>query len=375
MKISELETPCLLLDKNKVQRNMDRMQHKLDKSGVVLRPHGKTAKNIDVINMLAPHHRCSITVSTLKEAEYFFDNGISDILYAVGITPCKLDRVAELIRQGANLTIILDSLEQVDLINQFALNTPLTINALIEIDCDGERAGIEMNDPALIDIAKAMEQSECLRFKGVMTHAGGSYHCCSKSELVDMAEQERMAAIDSARRLRQAGLRCDVISIGSTPTALFSKDFGGVTEVRAGVFMFFDLVMVGLGVCDTDEVGLSVLTSIIGRNQSKNWLLVDAGWMALSRDRGTSSQTRDYRYGLVCNKQLKPLSDLVVASTNQEHGIIDCNADRDVMNLPISTRLAILPNHACSTAAMHDKYYVTDDGESISHIWHRVSGW
>lgn len=375
MKIAELETPCLLLDKNKVQRNIDRMQNRLDKAGVILRAHGKTAKNIDVVNMLAPKHRNSITVSTLKEAEYYFENGITDILYAVGITPCKLNRIGQLLRQGADLTIVLDSLEQVELTNQYAAKNQLKINALIEIDCDGERAGIDIDNPVLTDIGKALAESEGMVFKGVMTHAGGSYHCRSEAELVKMAEQERLAAIGAAERLQQAGVSCDVISVGSTPTALFSEDFSGVTEVRAGVFMFFDLVMVGLGVCGLDEVGLSVVTSIIGKNQSKNWLLVDAGWMALSRDRGTAAQARDYAYGKVCNANLSPLTDLVVDSTNQEHGIIDCSMTRDCMDFPISTKLTILPNHACSTAAMHDRYYVTEDGNTISHIWHRVSGW
>lgn len=377
VKICDLETPCLLLNKPKVQANIDRMQDRLDEQGVVLRAHGKTAKNIDVIRMLRPEHRQSITVSTLKEAEYFFESGIHNILYAVGITPNKLPRVARLLKKGAELFIVADSLAQVLFTAQFAAEQQLQIPLLIEIDCDDERAGIRIEQPEFVEIAQAINASECLLFKGLMTHAGGAYHCATKDDIIDMAEQERVTAVMGAEILSKAGVPCQVVSIGSTPTAMFGQNMQGITEVRAGVFMFSDLVMAGLGVGSKSDIGLSVLTAVIGQNPGKNWLLVDAGWMALSRDRGTASQDIDYGYGQVCGQGMRPISGLKVNRTNQEHGIIECAGDPSVLlkDFPVGRLLSILPNHACATAAMHDRYYVTEDGKTVSEVWQRINGW
>lgn len=377
MLINQLETPCLVVDKGKIQRNIARMQSKMDGLGVVLRPHGKTAKNINVLNLMAAKHRQGITVSTVKEAEYYFAHGISDIVYAVGISQCKLERLGALIKQGADLCIILDSVEQVSFCSEFAQLNNLTISVLIEIDCDGERAGITPDDPRLLDIGEAVTQLDGLNLKGILTHAGGSYHCASADDLAAMAEQERLAAVTSATRLNNANMPCAVVSVGSTPTALFATDLTGVTEVRAGVFVFFDLVMAGLGVCDQNDIALSVVTSVIGKNSKKDWVLTDAGWMALSRDRGTANQAVDYGYGKVCDDKGRSIGSLNVTSTNQEHGIIECDPAQSTqpMSLPVGTKLRILPNHACATAAMHDRYYVTEDGSSISDVWQRINGW
>ena len=377
MKINQLETPCLLLDKTKVKRNIQRMEQKIESLGVTLRPHGKTAKNIDVLNMFRPEHRQKITVSTLKEAEYYFDNGITDIVYAVGISPNKLARVARLLNKGAKLTLLLDSEQQVEDCAGFAKANNVQFSLLIEIDCDGHRAGIKPSDPALISIASAIQNNETLHFSGVLTHAGGSYNANSVDDIVVMAEQERDAAVSAAEKLKAADIPCPVVSVGSTPTAMFAQDLTGVTEVRAGVFVFFDLVMAGLDVCQPEEIGISVLTSVIGKNTDKHWLLVDSGWMAMSRDRGTQGQKVDYAYGLVCGCQGDVHHNLRLTGTNQEHGIIDCSGEHEVLfeKTMAGDMLRILPNHACATAGMHHTYLVTDDGENTSESWQRFNGW
>lgn len=377
MNIDQLETPCLLLNKTILEQNLERMQSRLDSLGVTLRAHGKTAKNIDVINLLQSKHRQSITASTLKEAEYFFENGINNILYAVGIAPNKLPRVAALISKGANLKIVLDSVEQVQFTAQFAAENGTTLSVLIEIDCDDERAGIQVSDSNFVAIAKLIDDASHLEFKGIMTHAGGSYHSQSQTDIIAMAEQERTTAVKGAALLNGAGLDCDIVSIGSTPTAMFGENMQGITEVRAGVFMFSDLVMAGLGVGATEDIALSVLTTVIGKNLDKHWLLVDAGWMAMSRDRGTAGQSVDYAYGQVCDTKGTAQGALMLNRTNQEHGIIECYADKDRFfnDIGMGQLLTIKPNHACATGAMFDRYYVTEDGERVIDIWHRINGW
>src|SRR5690606_30757372 len=95
----------------------------------------------------------------------------------------------------------------------------------------------------------------------------------------------------------------------------------GVTEVRAGVFVFFDLVMNGLGVCDQSDIALSVLCTVIGHQKKKGWVITDGGWMAMSRDRGTAKQATDQGYGVVCDYDGTPIPDLVMRDANQEHGV------------------------------------------------------
>jgi D-serine deaminase-like pyridoxal phosphate-dependent protein len=192
-----------------------------------------------------------------------------------------------------------------------------------------------------------------------------------------MAEQERAAAVHAAQRLRAAGFACPVVSVGSTPTALFAEQLDGVTEVRAGVFVFFDLVMAGLNVCRVDDIALSVLATVIGHQREKGWTILDAGWMAMSRDRGTARQPVDQGYGLVCDLDGRPLDDLVLVDANQEHGIMAHRSGKieGALHLPIGAQVRIVPNHACPTAAQYDHYKVLGAGHEISATWPRFSGW
>jgi len=377
MKLSQLETPCLVLDEAKLERNVARMRLRLDKLGVSLRPHVKTAKSIDVARrVLRPAER-SITVSTLKEAEYFYAYGLDDILYAVGATPNKLDHITALRKRGARLALILDSVEAARAVAAHARASADRIPVMIEIDCDGHRSGIVPGDPALAEVGRALADGGC-ELRGVMTHAGASYNCGSVAAIKAMALQERDAVVAAANALRAAGLPCPVVSVGSTPTATYAQDLAGVTEVRAGVYMFFDLVMAGLQVCTVDDIAISVLASVIGHQRDKGWIIVDAGWMAMSRDRGTARQELDQGYGVACDVHGKPFPDLIMADANQEHGILALRpgARGALPELPIGSMLRILPNHACATGAQHQAYQVVrGEADAISATWPRIGGW
>jgi D-serine deaminase-like pyridoxal phosphate-dependent protein len=367
-----LATPSLLLDLNRVERNQARMSRHLRALGVPLRPHVKTTKSLPAVRLTLSGQPGGVTVSTLREASACLEGGITDILYAVGIAPQKLQEVSALRARGAELTVILDSVEAAQAVALHRARTGDGIPALIEIDSDGHRAGVPPDAAVLLDIAAALGPD----LRGVMTHAGESYHCVTADAKRAMAAQERDAVVNAAIRLRLAGHRCPVVSLGSTPTALFADDLQGVTEVRAGVYVFMDLVMAGLGVCDVDDIALSVLVTVIGHQAQRGWLITDGGWMAVSRDRGTSAQAVDHGYGMVCDMDGRVLPDLVMSGANQEHGII---ARRDgaawnVHALPVGTRLRILPNHACATAAQFEGYHVMADGVLTDSYWERFNG-
>jgi D-serine deaminase-like pyridoxal phosphate-dependent protein len=374
--LGSLETPCLVLEKSRLIANVERLKQRLRPLGVRLRPHLKTAKSIDVARLAMDGASGPITVSTLKEAEYFLSHGVTDLLYAVGIAPNKLEHVFDLRRRGARLTIFLDNAETAGLVAAKSAERHDPLPVLIEVDSDDHRSGVKPADHALIDVGRALHEGGAA-LRGVMTHAGSSYGLHDPESFEAMAEQERSRAVAAANALRAAGLPCPEVSVGSTPTAHFARDLTGVTEVRAGVFMFFDLVMAGIGVCSLDDIALSVLATVIGHQRDKGWIIVDAGWMAMSRDRGTSRLAVDQGYGLACDLAGRPITDLIMIDANQEHGILAARpgSQSKPPELPVGAMVRILPNHACATGAQHDRYRVVDDGPVVSAIWPRIQGW
>jgi D-serine deaminase-like pyridoxal phosphate-dependent protein len=374
--LDQLETPALLLEEPRMERNIARMRSQLRRLGVVFRPHVKTNKSIDVTRRLLPDGPGPITVSTLLEADYFAGHGFTDILYAVCIAPNKLAHVAALQDRGVRLTLILDNMAAVQALAAERERSGRSFDVLIEVDCDGHRSGVKPDSALLLELGRALEAAG-IPVKGVLTHAGSSYDCKTVDAIREVAEQERSLTVRAAERLRAAGFACPVVSIGSTPTALFAQHLEGVTEVRAGVFVFFDLVMAGLGVCSVDDVALSVLGTVIGHRPDKGWTLIDAGWMAMSRDRGTASQAVDQGYGIVCDADGRPIDDLIVVGANQEHGIIGHRSGKveGALQLPVGTQVRILPNHACSTAAQYPRYQVLQGGRGVAATWDRFSGW
>ncbi|HUP29490.1 MAG TPA: alanine racemase [Usitatibacter sp.] len=370
--LDTLDTPALLLDEGRMKRNCLRMRERVHAAGVLLRPHVKTAKSVEVAQVALDAPAGPITVSTLREAEYFCDHGFRDMLYAVGIVPGKVPRIAGLARRGARVTAIVDSVDAAQALVAAAGKAGVRVPALIEIDSDGHRAGIAPASPELLKVGAALGES----LHGVMTHAGDSYNCDSVDCIRAVADREREAVVSSAAALRAQGHACPVVSVGSTPTATFARSFEGVSEVRTGVYVFHDLVMAGLGVCSIDDIAISVLGSVIGHQRDKGWVITDAGWMALSRDRGTARQKVDQGYGVVCDAAGAPIEDLIVVDANQEHGIVARRGGGalDVTRFPIGTRLRVLPNHACATAAQHSEYRVLE-GDQPTRTWERFSGW
>lgn len=367
-----MTTPYLLVDEAKVRRNVDRLRAHLGVLGTPLRPHVKTAKSVDVTRLLFDGGTGPITVSTLREAEAFADEGFTDIVYAVGIAPAKLDRVVALRRRGVDLVVLLDSVAQARAVAGASADAGIAVPALIEVDCDGHRGGVPPGSPEVRAIAAALAGAE---LRGVLTHAGESYYCYTRDALVRAAEAERAAAVGVAEELRAAGFDCPVVSVGSTPTAHAVADLTGVTEVRAGNFVFFDLVMAGIGVCSVDDVALSVVVTVIGHRPEKGWIMTDGGWMATSRDRGTSRQPTDQGYGLVAPLDGPPFPDLLMTDATQEHGTLSMRpgSTAPLPDLPVGTLLRVLPIHACATAAQHQAYRVS--GPAGVTTWLRVNGW
>lgn len=363
-----LETPCLLLDLDRLKANIDRFNGIAAAGGVTLRPHLKTLKCVEAARMTVGDDG-PITVSTLAEAEHFAAAGFKDILYAVGMAPAKLAR-ARHIREahGADLLLLTDSTR----LAQAAAG--MDLDFLIEIDCGDARGGVPADSPHLLAVAEAIAAGGN-RVAGVLTHAGHSYGTDVIDEVVDIAEEERQAAVVAAETLRAAGHAAPVVSIGSTPTVAFARDFSGVTEARAGVYMPFDLDQMSRGVCAASDLALSVLTTVIGHNREAGRILVDAGGLALSKDVSAHAFLPRAGYGVVADVMTAaPLEGLAINAVSQEHGKIDVADATWFERLPVGAQLRVLPNHACFTAAAYPGYRLLQDG-ALAGAWTRVNGW
>ncbi|WP_322013440.1 DSD1 family PLP-dependent enzyme [Paraburkholderia sp. J12] len=378
MKLDTLDTPAALVDVPRMNRNIERMQARMNALGVRFRPHVKTTKCLEVVRAQLAAGANGITVSTLKEAEVFFAAGVTDILYAVSIAPSKLPRALALRQRGCDLKLVVDSAGAAVEVARFCAAQRATFEVWIEVDTDGHRSGISPEQDALLEVGRILHDGG-VGLGGVMTHAGSSYELHTPEALAALAEQERAGCVRAAQRLRDAGFPCEAVSVGSTPTALSAGKLDGVSEVRAGVYVFFDLVMHNVGVCSIDDIALSVLTTVIGHQPEKDWVILDAGWMAMSRDRGTSKQMHDFGYGLPCGLDGTPLTDWVLSSANQEHGILSPAQGAQLgeplaTRFPVGTKLRILPNHACATGAQFPEYHaLSADGETT--VWSRFHGW
>jgi D-serine deaminase-like pyridoxal phosphate-dependent protein len=373
--LADLPTPALLLERGRLLTNLEAMRARMSARGVALRPHLKTAKSAKVAELATEGAAGGITVSTLREAEYFFDHGFRDITYAVGIVPARLARVAALQDKGATVQILTDNLEAAGAVAQYAEAHGVGFRVLVEIDTGDRRAGVLPDSPDLLEVAGALDAAPGVELLGVLTHAGQSYDCASIAEVRAVADQERDGVVAAAGRLREAGLPCPVVSAGSTPTAVHADDLTGVTEMRPGVYMFFDLDQLVLGSCVHDDLALSVLTSVIGHNRHAGHLLIDAGALALSKDVSATRWRPEVGYGEVCDPvSLTPYPGLFVGSVNQEHGVVPVPDAAVFSQLPVGSQVRVLPNHACMTAAAYDRYHVVEGGAVIDE-WDRVNGW
>ena len=368
MQLENLPTPCLVLDRGILARNLERMSSRMCEHGVSLRPHLKTAKSADVARMATAGEAGGITVSTIAEAEYFAKHGFRDITIAVGTTPEKLDRLARLFSSDMRLNVLTDDAEIAVAIAAHSGR----FRALIEIDSGELRGGVSPDRPELIAIGRALGE----KLAGVLTHAGHSYECRTVDALKAVAEQERVAVTAAAERLRAVGMKCEIVSVGSTPTMMHVERMDGVTEARPGVYMFGDLFLAAIDSGTRDDIAMTVLASVIGRRPGTNRILLDAGALALSKDRSTASTNQDAGYGLVWDIDGKPsYGECVIEQAYQEHGVATSSQPLPFDTLRVGTKVRIAPNHSCITAAAHERYYIVDGTREVLAEWDRVNGW
>ena len=374
--LADVRTPALVLDRQILEQNIGRMQKRAENLGVALRPHMKTAKCSEVGILATQGSKTRIAVSTIAEYAFFANKGFSDILYAVPIVPEKIDALAA-ISPNTRPSIVIEDPEVTQNVVLRAEAIGAELDVMIEIDCDGHRGGRTADDPAIIVIAKTLQASKNARFRGLLVHAGGAYNAETTHAAQLAAHEERDTAVRARAHLKKHGLDCSLVSIGSSPTATLAGDLNGIDELRPGVYMFNDLFQTGLGICRLQDVALSVLATVVSHKPATGRIFVDAGALALSKDREVPNPGRSRGYGMVCSADdCKPIGDLIVSDVYQEHGVVTSMKGKlDFETLPIGSKVRILPNHACLTAAAHEKYYVVNGSPNVSEVWDKCSGW
>ena len=381
LSLQNIPTPALVLDLPVLERNCERMRRLATAHGVELRPHLKTAKSAEVARIATLGQPGGITVSTVAEAAYFAARGFVDLTYAVGIAPDKLASLDALQREHhADIRLIADHPSQVSAVAARASALGGAFEVLIEVDTGGGRGGIPPEGPELLELAGLLASAApTLRLVGVLTHAGHSYHAHGAAEITKVAEAERAGAVLAASRLRAAGHVCRVVSVGSTPTVLHAERFDGVTEIRPGVYTLFDLHQAALGCCGIRDIAASVLATVIGHNERVGRIVLDAGGLALSKDVSANELRTDAGYGLICPaiSDCSPVPEHYVIEVHQEHGLVagPRGGPPDWERMPVGSRVRVLPNHACMTAAPYRRFHVVDGESGIVQVWDRATGW
>lgn len=371
MDINSIRTPALLLDVDRVRKNAERISGIAKQNDVRLRPHIKTHKCIEVARIQTDGHDGAITVSTLAEARAFAKHGFSDITYAVPIERGKFDEAVEILRGGVKLNLLTDDAETAKQLDEAAGYAGIKIDVFLKIDCGTHRVGVEPYTAEALEIPRQISDAANLNFAGILTHAGHSYNAKSKEEILEVARHERDSMVELSEKLRDAGIEVPTVSIGSTPTISCVDHLRGIDEIRPGNYAFFDAFQATLGSCAFEDTALTVFAAVI--HKGKNRIVIDAGAIALSKDRGPVGLDPACGYGHVLDLEGNE-TGMRVTSLSQEHGEIEIADDGMLERFKVGSRLRILANHSCLTAAQHSHYNVIEN-DNIVDRWEIHRGW
>jgi D-serine deaminase-like pyridoxal phosphate-dependent protein len=355
--LSQTSTPALVLDLDRVETNLRRMQDRAASLGVALRPHIKTHKCLQIAEMQRDLGCSGLTVSTLYEARVFGEHGFDDSTWAFPVILNRLDEALQL-AHDVGLGLLVDSKEAVVALEE----TRQPLRVWMKVDCGYHRAGVDPESSLARELAQRLRDSKTLQFAGLLTHAGHAYNSRSTKELAAVAEQERSSLVNLAELLRGMGIEVPAVSVGSTPTMSVVEDLAGVDEMRPGNYVFFDLMQSRLGSCSIDDCAVTVLASVVSSQPGAGHCVIDAGALALSKD-GLPVISDGTSYGEVLDAGLSgpPIDRTRVRSLSQEHGILD-------RALEVGRRVRILPVHSCLTAACFDEYVVVR-GDRVIDRW------
>jgi len=357
-----IEKPTLLLDKARVQTNIERMVRKANQKGISLRPHFKTHQSAVIGEWFREKGVSAITVSSVDMAAYFARHDWQDITIAFPVNIRQAQTIDNLARQ-VKLNLLLESAGVGAMLDDYL---GAKVGAWLKIDTGYQRTGIEWNNQAAIgEVVTSIRDSRWLELEGILTHAGHTYATTSPSEVVAIYEQTvtRMQAVQ--QHLRGEGIRV-AISVGDTPGCSITKDLGEVDEIRPGNFVFFDLSQLEIGSCQEEDIAVALACPVVAKHPERSQFVIYGGAVHLSKE-GLIDKKGSAYFGVVSLLSKDGWGSYSrgsrLVSISQEHGLI--TADSELLeSVTVGDIVAIIPVHSCLTANLMG-HYLTLDGDKI----------
>lgn len=357
-RIVDLDTPSVIVDLNRLERNIAEMAGLARAAGVALRPHIKTHKTPAIARMQLAAGAVGITCAKIGEAEALADAGLTDLFIAYPIvTAIKAQRLAALARRpGVTIATIADSPEGVAALSAVFAEELELLDVLVKVDTGLGRVGTPPG-AATVALARAITAAPGLRFAGVCAHEGYSYSQSDPTtrDVVTRVGVETLVA--TARELAAAGLRCERVSVGSTPGARAALTVPGVTEVRPGNYVFYDAMQVDLGVVPVERCALRVLTTVVS-HAARDRAVVDGGSKTFTSDKGVHGMAGAANHGIILGKD-----GVVLHALSEEHGWL--RLDPGGSDVAIGETLQVIPIHSCPIANLAEELIVVRDGQIV----------
>lgn len=357
MRVTELPTPQVLVDLPTVERNIRRMQAAAAAGGLRLRPHAKTHKIPAVARRQIAAGAVGICCAKLGEAEVFADAGIDDIRLPYPVHPANAHRVLALLDR-LRLSLIVDHPAVARGWSAAMARAGRTLDVLVKVDVGFHRCGVDPASPLALDLVRDVASLPGLRFRGLLSHAGHGYHARDEAELARIAAEEAATLRELVAAARAAGVAVDEVSVGATPTARFSAEERGLTELRPGNYVYFDRTQVGLGAATYADCALTVLARVVSKPAGDR-LIVDCGSKTLSSDpaRGFGPAPG---YGIVLEDLESRVAhgSLLVERLSEEHAtvrVLDGSTTLEPGDL-----VRIVPNHACVVSNLVEEVRVVE---------------
>jgi D-serine deaminase-like pyridoxal phosphate-dependent protein len=359
--LCELRTPCVLVDHVKLERNIDRMQAAVSARGLRLRPHAKTHKSPELARVQIGRGAVGVCCAKLGEAEVFAAAGIEDIRLPYPLLPVNADRVLALLDQ-THLSFIVDHPGVAQGWSDAMQNAGRTVDVLVKVDVGFHRCGIDPNASGAAELVARIAELPGLRFKGLLSHAGHAYLANSEAEIATVAATEARLLNDLAARVRDLGVPVEEISVGATPSARFSVQQSGLTELRPGNYIYYDRTQVGLGSATWDDCALTVLARVVSR-PAPDRVILDCGSKTLTNDqaRGTGDM-RGHGAILQSLDTAVPDTTLTIERLSEEHANVRVSGSARALDPGNLVR--VVPNHSCVVSNLVDAVWLVN-GDSV----------
>jgi D-serine deaminase-like pyridoxal phosphate-dependent protein len=353
--IDQLETPAVVVDLDILEANIARLANYARSHNLRLRPHTKTHKIPEIARMQIDAGAHGITVAKSQEAEVMVDAGLDEVLVAYPVFgEAKAKRLAALASR-ARITVAVDSVVTATALSDAVQAAGSNIDLLVELDVGMRRCGVGSAEDAE-NLAKRIDSLPGVRFAGLNLYPGHIWAQPADQAAPLKEVSDRLAEV--LDRLSRSGLDCEVVSSGSTPTALQSHLVSGVTEIRPGTYVFNDRNTIGVGACSLTDCALRVIVTVVS-NAVPGRAIVDGGSKTFSSDRWLSGSKDGF--GMVID-----YPDIVFESMSEEHGHLNITASGRVPG--IGQHVSVLPNHVCACVNMHSRIWYHRKGE-VEGFW------